>query len=163
RDRITFTPEEEAASEEALRRAVLILWQTSILRRSRLAVLDEVANGLAYYDYTFLNELPRFYASLEDALAAMDPAWRSSELPSFLGMGSWIGGDRDGNPFVTQEALRQALIRQSSRALRFYLEELHLLGGELSLDRQLVGASEPLLALAEGSPDRSAHRADEPY
>src|SRR5207249_2585686 len=68
RDRVELTAEEKAAIDEALRRAVLTLWQTNILRRTRLAVLDEVANGLAYYDYTFLRELPRFYAALEDQL-----------------------------------------------------------------------------------------------
>ena len=117
RDRVALTPEEAALSEEALRRAVLTLWQTNLLRGTRLAVLDEVANGLSYYDYTFLRELPRFYAALEDQLAATDPAWTGPELPSFLRMGSWIGGDRDGNPFVTAEVLRQALRLQSNRAL----------------------------------------------
>src|SRR5829696_1858954 len=126
RDRIRLTAEEERATEEALARAVLILWQTSILRRTRLKVVDEVANGLSYYDYTFLRELPRVYAEIEDQLAMADPAWKATELPSFLHMGSWIGGDRDGNPFVTAEVLHQALRMQSRRALSFYLDELHL-------------------------------------
>jgi len=163
RDRIELTPDETAASDEALRGAVLTLWQTSILRRHRLAVIDEVANGLSYYDYTFLRELPRFYAALEDQLAASDPAWRDADLPSFLRMGSWIGGDRDGNPYVTAEVLSQALRMQSNRALSFYLDELHMLGGELSLDARFVGVSEALKGLAERSPDRSPHRWDEPY
>ncbi len=163
RDRTELTPDEAAASEEALRRAVLTLWQTSILRRTRLAVLDEVANGLSCYDYTFLRELPRFYAALEDQLAAADSDWTAAELPSFLRIGSWIGGDRDGNPFVTEEVLRRALRLQSSRALKFYLDELHLLGGELSLDGQLVGVSNELRELMSRSPDRSSHRRDEPY
>src|SRR6266478_3811551 len=91
RDRLRLTPEEAAANEEALRRAVLTLWQTSMLRGSRLKVIDEIANGLSYYDYTFLRELPRFYAALEDQLASTDPAWDNFELPSFLRVGSWIG------------------------------------------------------------------------
>src|SRR6516164_9508998 len=72
RDRLWLTPEETAANEEALRRAVLTLWQTTMLRGSRLKVTDEIANGLSYYDYTFLRELPRFYAALEDQLASTD-------------------------------------------------------------------------------------------
>jgi phosphoenolpyruvate carboxylase len=163
RDRIALTPEEASLSEEALRRAVLTLWQTNLLRGTRLAVLDEVANGISYYDYTFLRELPRFYAALEDLLAATDPAWTGTELASFLRMGSWIGGDRDGNPFVTEEVLRQALRLQSNRALKFYLDELHLLGAELSLDGRLVGVSDELSALAERSPDPSQNRRNEPY
>ena len=163
RDRTALTPEEAALIEEALRRAVLTLWQTNLLRGTRLAVLDEVANGISYYDCTFLRELPRFYAALEDLLAATDPSWSTTELPSFLRMGSWIGGDRDGNPFVTEEVLREAFRLQSKCALKFYLDELHLLGAELSLDGRLVGVSDDLSALAERSPDRSPHRRNEPY
>ncbi|MBZ6078534.1 phosphoenolpyruvate carboxylase [Microvirga puerhi] len=163
RDRQHLIPEELAASEEALRRAVLTLWQTSILRRNRLKVIDEVVNGLSYYDYTFFQELPRFYAALEDQLAAMEPMWQTQELPSFLRMGSWIGGDRDGNPFVTADALRQALHLQSRQVIGFYLEEIHCLGGELSLDGRYVSISEQLQALVDTSPDHSPHRQDEPY
>jgi phosphoenolpyruvate carboxylase len=163
RDRMNLTPEEAAASDEALRRAVLTLWQTSILRRTRLKVVDEVANGLSYYDYTFLRELPLLYAALEDQLAGFDGGARAPALPAFLQLGSWIGGDRDGNPFVTADSLRQALRLQSRCALGFLLEELHELGGELSLDAQLVPVTEALAALAERSPDRSPRRADEPY
>jgi phosphoenolpyruvate carboxylase len=163
RDKQHLTPEEGAATEEALRRAILTLWQTSILRRTRLKVIDEVVNGLSYYDYTFFKELPRVYASLEDQLAALDPAWATVEIPAFLRMGSWIGGDRDGNPFVTADALRQALQLQSKHAIGFYLEELHCLGSELSLDGRFVNVSEQVQELAKASPDRSPHRQDEPY
>ena len=163
RDTMVRTPEEEAAGDEALRRAVLTLWQTNLLRSTRLAVLDEVANGIAYYDYTFLRELPRLYASVEDLLRRSDPAWNGRELPRFMTMGSWIGGDRDGNPFVTADVLRQTLRLQSNRALRHYLTELHQLGAELSLGGRLIGVSTGLAKLAEASPDRSPHRRNEPY
>ncbi len=163
RDRVKFTPEELDANRAALRRNVLTLWQTSVVRGSRLRVIDEVANGLSYYDHTFLRALPRFYAELEDHLAAGDPAWEKREVAPFLRMGSWIGGDRDGNPFVTAEVSRQALGMQSRRALGFHLEELHLLGGELSLDGRVVRVSEALGRLAEASPDRAPERRDEPY
>lgn len=162
RDRIHFTPAELTANRKALRRAVLILWQTSILRGSRLRVLDEVANGLAHYDHTFLHALPRLYADLEDQLATVE-GWEGVTVPSFLRIGSWIGGDRDGNPYVTADVLGEALRMQSARALEFYLDELHQLGGELSLDQRRVRVSDALLALAERSPDRSAHRQHEPY
>ncbi|EIM24994.1 phosphoenolpyruvate carboxylase [Microvirga lotononidis] len=163
RDRQQMTPDEEAACQDGLRRAILTLWQTSILRRNRLKVIDEVNNGLSYYDYTFFKEVPRVYAALEDQLAAMDPVWDNTELPSFLRMGSWIGGDRDGNPFVTADALRQALLLQSKHALSFYLEELHCLGAELSLDGRYVNVSDEVQELAKASPDPSPHRQDEPY
>jgi phosphoenolpyruvate carboxylase len=162
RDRPSLTAAELDTNETALRRAVLTLWQTNLLRHTQLRVIDEVANGLSYYDYTFLGELPRFYADLEAELAREDVVLADG-LPSFLRIGSWIGGDRDGNPFVTEEVLRAVLRAQSSRALEHYLDELHLLGSELSLDRRLVRVSDALEALAAQSPDRSAHRRDEPY
>jgi phosphoenolpyruvate carboxylase len=163
RERLALTPEERAASEERMRRAVLTLWQTSLLRRTKLGVLDEVANGLSYYDYAFLRELPRLYCALEDRLEADDPDGGPVELAAFFRIGSWIGGDRDGNPFVTATVLRQTMRLQSTRALSFYLGELHALGAELSLSTRLVDVSADLKALAERSPDHSAHRSEEPY
>ena len=162
RERVQLTPEELAADDEQLRRAVLTLWQTNLLRRTKLTVLDEVANGLSFYDYTFLREVPRLHCALEDRLDEGDSTARG-ELASFLQMGSWIGGDRDGNPFVTAEVMRGTLRLQSSRVLRFYLEELHALGAELSLAAHLADVSKDLRALAERSPDTSPHRSGEPY
>ncbi|MBV8337624.1 MAG: phosphoenolpyruvate carboxylase, partial [Alphaproteobacteria bacterium] len=162
RDRPLLTQSELAANETALRRAVLTLWQTNLLRRTRLRVIDEVTNGLSYYDYTFLAELPRFYADLEAALAA-EGITLADGIPSFLRIGSWIGGDRDGNPFVTEEVLRATVRAQSRRAFAHYFDELDRLGGELSIDSRLVGVSEALLELASRSPDHSAARQHEPY
>ena len=167
RERTQMTAEELAASDEQLRRAVVTLWQTNLLRRTKLTVLDEVANGLSFYGYTFLREVPRLHCSLEDRLAEEDgtaPETRDvPELATFLKMGSWIGGDRDGNPFVTAEVMRGTLKMQSTRILRFYLAELHELGAELSLAAHLADVSPDLRALAEQSPDPSPHRSGEPY
>jgi phosphoenolpyruvate carboxylase len=164
RDRVRLTPDEQAANEEALRRQVLTLWQTRMLRFARLSVADEIRNGLSYYDYTFLDQLPRLYGEMEDLLTRFDGGADSPcELPSFLRIGSWIGGDRDGNPFVTAEMLKQALHMQSSRIFDFYLEQLHILGAELPLASLLVKTSEALRTLASRSPDTSVHRSDEPY
>src|SRR6202158_4970715 len=132
RERVQLTPGETEASDEQLRRAVLTLWQTNLLRRTKLTVLDEVANGLSFYDYTFLHEVPRLHCRLEDLLNEGESAGEG-ELASFLTMGSWIGGDRDGNPFVTADVMRGTLKMQSSRVLRFYLEELHAVGAALAL------------------------------
>src|SRR5216684_1754679 len=162
RERVQLTPEEFEADAEQLRRAVLTLWQTNLLRRTKLTVLDEVANGLSFYDYTFLHEVPRLHCALEDQLNR-DDSGDPGELASFLKMGSWIGGDRDGNPFVTADVMRGTLRLQSSRVLRFYLEELHVLGSELSLAAHLADVSDELRALAARSPDTSPHRSGEPY
>jgi phosphoenolpyruvate carboxylase len=160
RERTQLTAEEFEASEEQLRRAVLTLWQTNLLRRTKLNVLDEVSNGLAFYNYTFLREVPRIHARLEDELRGNGD---EGTLASFLRMGSWIGGDRDGNPFVTADVLRGTLHLQCTRILRFYLEELNELGAELSLAANLADVSTELRTLAEGSPDTSPQRAGEPY
>lgn len=162
RERVQLTPQEIEADDEQLRREVLTLWKTNLLRRTKLTVLDEVANGLSFYDYTFLREVPRLHCALEDRLNDGNGGVHG-DLASFLRMGSWIGGDRDGNPFVTADVMRGTLKLQSSRVLRFYLEELHLLGAELSMAAHLADVSKDLRALAERSPDTSPHRIGEPY
>ena len=167
RERTQLTADETEASDEQLRRAVVTLWQTNLLRRTKLTVLDEVSNGLSFYDYTFLREVPRLHCALEDRLRSEADQTslesESQELASFLRMGSWIGGDRDGNPFVTADVMRGTLQMQSARVLRFYLDELHDLGAELSLAAHLADVSPELRALAQQSPDTSPHRSGEPY
>ncbi|MCK0209311.1 phosphoenolpyruvate carboxylase [Starkeya koreensis] len=164
RDRRDPTPEEQELAAEELRRRVLTLWQTNLLRKTKLTVLDEVANGLSYYDYTFLRQLPKLYAALEDRLATLEGTREGApEIASFVRIGSWIGGDRDGNPFVTAEVTRETMRLQSAQAVRFYLEELEALGAELSISTIRVQVSEELLGLVEASPDLSPHRRNEPY
>lgn len=162
RDRVAMTPEEAADNDAALRAAVLTLWRTRMLRPNRLAVVDEVKNGISYYDDTFFAELPRLYCQFEDQLKSRFPQ-QSWDLPNFFRIGSWIGGDRDGNPFVTADILKEALRLQSSAALDFYLDEIHALGADLPLSQMLLPVSAELAALADRSPDRSPHRADEAY
>ena len=140
----------------SIRMRVAQLWQTRLLRTSKLSVSDEIENALSYYQTTFLNEIPKLYQKLEELLG-------EGHIPPFLRMGSWIGGDRDGNPFVTAETLHTALMRQCETVLRYYLTEVHNLGAELSLSETLVGSTPELKLLAEHSGDGNEHRADEPY
>src|SRR5437016_3978485 len=136
-------------------------WPTSRMGRPRrLSVIGEVQNGLSYYRLTFLRQLPRRHAEMEDVLVAQSEAWKQCEVPSIMRMGSWIGGDRDGDPYVTAEVLRDAVRLHALCAIAFYLEELHQLGGELSLASLLAKVSDSLSALATRSPDHSPHRAD---
>jgi len=162
RDRMQLTPDELATNEEGLRRTILSLWQTRILRELRLTVQDEIENGLAYYRYTFLQQLPRLYAELEDQLSARWPQ-REWRIPAFLTMGSWIGGDRDGNPYVTHDVTRYALARQSAMSLEYYLEQVQQLRSELAQSVRVVQVTPELEALAARSADDSEHRRDEPY
>ena len=162
RERLQLTPEEEADNELALANAILTLWQSRMLRPTRLKVVDEVKNGIRYFRETFFTELPRLYIQVAEQLQKRYPEtiWA---LPPFFRVGSWIGGDRDGNPFVTAEILREALRLQSSTALNHYLGEVHELGAELPLSELLVDITPELRALAEHSPDQSQQRLDEPY
>ena len=151
-----LTPRELAANEQQMRARVLQLWQTRLLRFTKLTVADEVENALSYYESTFLREIPKLYADLERELG-------QHPVHSFLRMGQWIGGDRDGNPNVNAQTLTHALSRQSDVALRHYLTEVHYLGGELSLSAMLVDCLPAMQTLANSSPDTNEHRKDEPY
>jgi phosphoenolpyruvate carboxylase len=155
--RDALSSERECAENEALIRArVTQIWQTRMLRTAKLTVVDEIENALSYYRSTFLRQIPRMYRELEDALPG-------HAIAPFFRMGNWIGGDRDGNPFVTAETLQVALARQAETVLRFYLTEVHALGAELSISSSLAPVTSAMTALAASSPDQGVHRADEPY
>ncbi len=141
--------------EAAIARQIALLWRTRTLRRDRLYVTDEVDNALDIMRSVFLPVLPSLYQQWEEALGQR-PA-------SFLRLGSWIGGDRDGNPYVTDASLEYALGHGAEVVLGHYLDTLHHLGAELSISSEL-GAIDPAIdALAEASGDTSPHRQDEPY
>jgi len=150
------TARERTANEAQLRARVTQLWQTRLLRTSKLSVVNEIDNALSYYQSTFLRQIPRLYEELEQHLAG-------HEVAPFFRMGNWIGGDRDGNPNVSAGTLRHAVSRHCETALRFYLTEVHELGGELSMSAMLVDVTPALRALAERSGDTNEHRLDEPY
>ncbi|MBH1992633.1 MAG: phosphoenolpyruvate carboxylase [Sphingomonadaceae bacterium] len=141
--------------DEAIFRQIALLWQTRPLRREKLFVADEIENVLAYFRDTFLPVLPALYARWERVLGARPP--------SFLRVGSWIGGDRDGNPFVQAPQLQFALKRGCQAALAYYMDSLHALGAELSLSTELAHAPQSVLDLADASGDASPSRQDEPY
>ena len=151
-----LTARELASNESQMRARVMQLWQTRLLRFNKLTVADEIENALSYYESTFLREIPKLYANLEQLLG-------HQPVHSFLRMGQWIGGDRDGNPNVSAQTLEYALRRQAEVALRHYLTEVHYLGGELSVSAMLTECTPDMQALAESSPDRNVHRMDEPY
>lgn len=141
--------------EEAIYRQVALLWQTRPLRRERLFVADEVENALTYLSEVFLPVLPALYARWERELG--------HRPPSFLRVGSWIGGDRDGNPYVNAESLRLALSRACASAIAHYLDALHALGAELSISTEIAEVPEAVQALADKSGDDALSRKDEPY
>ncbi|SFJ80449.1 Phosphoenolpyruvate carboxylase, type 1 [Sphingomonas sp. NFR04] len=141
--------------EEAILRQIALLWQTRVLRREKLGVPDEVETALSYFRDVFLPVLPALYARWDRALG--------DRAPSFLRPGSWIGGDRDGNPFVTADSMRFALARAAETVLDHYLESVHALGAELSISTEHTDVPEAVLQLAEASGDTGKSRSDEPY
>ena len=148
--------------EEELRLLVLTLWQTAILRGAKIGVKDEVGEALRYYDLTFFAALPEIHRKLEMGVYAKWGA-EAARFSAVLRMGSWIGGDRDGNPFVNADTLTFALERHAEAALAHHLRELDRLGMELSMSSLLVIPTEQLMALAEASGDTSPFRRQEPY
>jgi phosphoenolpyruvate carboxylase len=147
---------ELAANEQQMLARITQLWHTRLLRFTKLTVADEIDNALAYYQSTFLGEIPKLYQDMEEALG-------QPLKTSFLRMGQWIGGDRDGNPNVTAQTLELAVRQQAEVVLRHHLTQIHALGHDLSLSAMLLPVSSDLQALAERSGDHNAHRQDEPY
>ncbi|CPP83389.1 phosphoenolpyruvate carboxylase [Bordetella pertussis] len=130
-----LTADELSELDLALIGQVATLWQTRMLRYTRLTVADEIENALSYYRSTFLNVIPRVYGDLA-RLLNREPVKPFTPPPPplepFLRMGSWIGGDRDGNPNVDAATLERALLRQATVLFEHYLQEVHALGAELS-------------------------------
>lgn len=145
----------DSDTEAELIRQITILWQTRPLRAVKPVVLDEIQSALSYLGGSFLPVLPRLHARWE--------ALTGAKLPPFLRPGSWIGGDRDGNPNVNATTLEAALAEQARVALGHYLHELNAIGAELSMSSAMVTVSPGVMALAEASADTAASRADEPY
>ncbi len=146
--------------ERELRRHILTLWQTALIRLSRLKIQDEIETGLRYYAAAFFEVIPQVNAEVRAAFQARWPDTEMLEEP-ILRPGSWIGGDRDGNPNVTADVVRLATGRAAYTALAHYFVELTKLEEELSMSLRLVHISDELTALAEACHEPA--RADEPY
>ena len=146
--------------ELELRRHILTLWQTALIRLSRLKIQDEIETGLRYYPAAFFEVVPKVNAEVRNALRTR---WPDAELLSqpILRPGSWIGGDRDGNPNVTADVVRLATGSAAYTALEHYFTEITALEEELSMSARLVKVSDELAALADQCHEPA--RADEPY
>jgi phosphoenolpyruvate carboxylase len=141
---------------------VLTLWQTALLRLSKLRVGDEINEALRYYESSLFQTVP---ALSRDRAALAEQYTGAADLDTTLAinMGSWIGGDRDGNPFVTAEVVHFATQRQAFVAISHHLATVHQLSIELSMSARLIIPTPELQALADASGDDSPFRADEPY
>ncbi|MEC5205813.1 MAG: phosphoenolpyruvate carboxylase [Vogesella sp.] len=156
-----ITPEEEAEVEAKLQRVIHTLWQTTEIRPFKMTVADEIENGVAYHPLSFFQAIPALYERLGRQMREL---WgQDAAIPSFLRVGSWIGGDRDGNPNVDASVLRHAITRQAEVAFKHYFYELAGLYRELSLSSRHIRVSPAVAALAAASPDSAISRREEPY
>ncbi|MCL2569831.1 MAG: phosphoenolpyruvate carboxylase [Firmicutes bacterium] len=156
RDSGARTKEEHDEIETGLRAEILKLWQTRVLRSIKPSVLDEVENVLSFFTSTFLTAVPQLYTNVERAIG-------EDNLPNFLQVASWIGGDRDGHPFVDANVLTETLSRHAERALSFYIAEVGRLFSELPISTLKNKMPTGLQELISTSPDCCPHHADEPY
>ena len=147
------------AVELELRRQVLTLWQTALIRSERPRIQDEVMSGLRYHEATLMQVIPPLNAEIADRLGC--------GTRPVLRPGSWIGGDRDGNPYVTGEVVEFATTHAAALIRSRYADELKELERELSLSARVVEVSPELQALADSLPDANRHetaaREDVPF
>ena len=135
-------PERESIKAE-IKAETEILWQTDEVRQRRLTVLDEAINILFYFDETLFAVTPRLYDDLRAALEEYYPG-EAFHIPTFLEYGSWVGGDRDGNPTITLDHTREIVRRHKDLALAKYLLAVRQLSDRLSQSRHYVSVSEEL-------------------
>lgn len=161
------SPSRTVEIDEAITAEILTLWQTAVLRLSKLRVVDEINEALRYYPTSLFEVIPSLQGDLEAQLSRRvnDSAGSRREIDAsaVIKMGSWIGGDRDGNPFVTAEVLEEAVNANVTAALREHLRAVYTLSRQLSMSQRLITPTPDLIALAERSGDDSPFRADEPY
>ncbi|WP_163538005.1 phosphoenolpyruvate carboxylase [Gracilibacillus sp. YIM 98692] len=160
-----YTRYEKKIIKERIANEITILWQTQEIRQKKPSVMKEVSNGLYYFDRILFDILPRIHDDLEDLLYEnYNQRWN---IPSFLRFGSWVGGDRDGNPNVKATTTFETLKRHRQLVLKKYKEALNALKDQLSHSTSKIKVSDELLDSIEQ--DRNAlqengwHKDDEVY
>jgi len=151
-ERREMTREEEGAVRLEIKRHITSLWQTEGARSLKISVADELSNSQHYFRRVLFKSVPDFYREMEAGLRTVWPEWKG-RVPSFIRFGSWIGGDRDGNPFVTADVTRESLRAQELTALDLYLQ---------SVDELFVRHSESSLLVNVSSGLRRSIKRDAP-
>ncbi|MFC5179361.1 phosphoenolpyruvate carboxylase [Nocardioides taihuensis] len=136
-------PSERTLARRRLLEDINILQRTSTLRSTRPTPADEVQTALSVFDNALVRAVPRLYREVESALAQGDDAARA--VPAFVRFGSWVGGDRDGNPFVTAEVTRQTLARHAEQALAILTEQVERVARTLTMDATSTPPSSALV------------------
>jgi phosphoenolpyruvate carboxylase len=141
-DRLPLSGSEALEMENAIAAEITALWQTDEVRVQKPQVTDEIRMGLDHYPMSIFESLPRLYAEIRESFKAVyELELCSGQVPQVLSFGSWIGGDRDGNPFVTPETTREALERARNTILGHYIAEIERLLEPLSSSSRQVRIS----------------------
>ena len=157
-DRIPVPEQDMARLEQLVLAEITSLWQTDEVRSRRPTVYDEIKMGLDYYDVSIFETLPSLYREISEALrASYGLEIEAHALPQVLCFGSWIGGDRDGNPFVTPEVTRDAIRLARGHLLLYYQRRLDEIIDLLTTSAQQTAVSDELLAAAGGLCGAGAH------
>jgi phosphoenolpyruvate carboxylase len=144
-DRLPLSNADALQLEDAIRAEITSLWQTDEVRIEKPLVTDEIRMGLDHYPMSIFAALPRIYVEIADSFCEVyGHVLKSEDIPEVLSFGSWIGGDRDGNPFVTPESTGEALQRARNAIVGFYIEKVEFIGEQLSSSCHQVAISEPL-------------------
>lgn len=142
-----------------IERAISILKKTDTLRSTKLRVKNEISNIMGYYKSTFLEAIPELIINYKKR--AKDFCSNENLIP--ISLGTWIGGDRDGNPYVTSKTLEFAVKTASATIFEHYIAKLQELYRDFSMSDELITSSDELLEMAKKSKDLSQHRQKEPY
>ena len=149
-DHVLLSQAEALEYEDQILQEITALWQTDEVRLKKPTVRDEIHMGLDYFPMVLFESVPRLYAELEESLAEVygtKPA--ESPLPELLHFGSWIGGDRDGNPYVTAGSTRDAVRLARHLIVDHYVAEVTRLVSQLSMSQRRIGASDALVRRIE--------------
>jgi phosphoenolpyruvate carboxylase len=146
-DQLPLTPEKAETSENNIRAEVTSLWETDEVRLIKPTVSDEIRMGLRYFRLSLFESLPKIYEEIVESFERVyGLALDESSVPDIIHFGSWIGGDRDGNPLVKPGCIRDALDMARDLILREYLNHVESLSDRLSASQRQIGISAELLA-----------------
>jgi phosphoenolpyruvate carboxylase len=155
-DQLPLSDSEAVEYESLILAEITALWQTDEVRLNKPTVRDEIHMGLGYFPMVLFETLPRLYAELEESLSDVYNA--PAAIPKVLSFGSWIGGDRDGNPFVTADSTREALDMARHVIIDHYIAETLRLIGQLSMSTRRIGVSDALTRRTRAYDDKLGER-----
>lgn len=162
-ERNALTEVELERIHREIHRRLTVLWQTALIRVARPRIEDEIEVGLRYYKLSLLREIPALNREVSQQIAAYTGRSADELSHPIIQPGSWIGGDHDGNPFVTAETLDYATRRGADTVLTYYAHQLDTLEHELSMSDRMTEMDVALYRLADQGHDDIPSRVDEPY